>query len=114
MANDLKKLSLAVQREVLSYESWLTATSGFRFDKLSRQSMLPTVSVYGNHKLKVDAVLVVGDNLRAAAEATDFLLHHKKMRGRRCAAAIRKLSALRGLVHRRPLILGIRQSGGLK
>lgn len=81
MANDVKNLSQAMQREVLSYESWLTATSGFRFEKFNRQSMLPTVSVYGNHKLKVDAVLVVGDNLRAAAEATDFLLHHKKMRG---------------------------------
>ena len=81
MANDVKNLSQAMQREVLSYESWLTATSGFRFEKFNRQSELPTVSVYGSHKLKIDAVLVVGDNLRAAAEATDFLLHHKKMRG---------------------------------
>lgn len=81
MAKRTKMLSIAEQREVLRYETWLTATSGFRFEKNNRRALLPTTSIYGKHDLKVDAVLVVGDNFRAAAEAAVFLRYHKKRHG---------------------------------
>ena len=80
MAKDVKRvLSLSEQREVMRWETWLTATSGFRCEYGSRQIPLPTVSIFGGPKLKPDIVLVVGDSLRAAAEAAAFLRHYQRM-----------------------------------
>ncbi len=81
MAKEEKKsLSSYKTREALSYETWLSAPVNFMITKNEEVHPVPTISISGDCS-KVDAVLVIGDNLRAAAEAARFMEKQKKAFG---------------------------------
>lgn len=81
MAKEEKKsLSAFKQREALSYETWLCANN-LRVEKNGKMLQVPLISIFGGNDGPADAVLVVGDNFRAAAEAAQFLHHQNRKFG---------------------------------
>ena len=74
MAKNVREISFFKERVALSWETWLSANY-LKFEKDGKSQSLTMTSVYGSPKKAVDAVLVVADNLRAAAEASCFLKH---------------------------------------
>ena len=71
MAKKGREISVYKHRELLGSETWLTF-SNLRIERSGKVRAVPSISIYGGLK-PVDAVLVVGDNFRAAAEAAVFL-----------------------------------------
>lgn len=80
MAKEKKSLSAFKQREALSYETWLCANN-LRIEKNGKMLLVPMISIFGRNEAPADAVLVVGDNFRAAAEAAEFLHNQNRKFG---------------------------------
>ena len=73
MAAESRKISEYKHRVACSYEPWLSVGNpDITVEKQGKYVEIPTISIFGGHK-PVDAVLIVGDNFRAAAEAVEFL-----------------------------------------